>query len=232
MSKNKLNLLVDVLAYLAMACLAATGLIMLYRLPPGTGGRHSGEPALTLLGLGRHDWGNIHFYIALGLLGLVVLHIVLHWKWVTNTFGSLVRRAGARRPGAGPGGAALLVILAVVTLLLLAAPWLLPLQKQEAATGGKGRAGAQDEGPRRRSERRSESQGERDEDHEERIARDATVAEAADYAGVSTQRLLEALGWPPETPVDRTLDQCRPRGQRMRDVKDAVERLRRGSPQP
>ncbi len=102
MSKNKLNLLVDVLGYLCMVALSSVGLILLYRLPPGTGGRGSGEPALTLLGLGRHDWGDIHFYIAIALVLLVIIHVALHWKWVKNTLGSLLTHRGEQKPGAGP----------------------------------------------------------------------------------------------------------------------------------
>ena len=47
MKKNKLNLVIDILAYLCMGALVSTGLLLLFRLPPGTGGRHSGEPGLT-----------------------------------------------------------------------------------------------------------------------------------------------------------------------------------------
>jgi len=137
--KNKLNLVIDVLAYLAMAGLASTGLIMLYHLPPGTGGRHSGEPARTLLGLGRHDWGDIHFGIAATFIALMLLHIILHWKWITNTFGSLVRSREARKPGAGRGGAVLLILLGLAAAGVISAPWLIGVDKRER--GGRGYRG-------------------------------------------------------------------------------------------
>lgn len=138
MHRNKLNLIVDVLAFAAIACLAATGTIMYYRLPPGS---HD----LSILGYTRHEWGTFHFYVALTLIALMVLHVVLHWKWVTNTFGALVRRKEAQKAGAGVGGAVLLVVLGLAAAGALAAPWLLPLGtgagrgEREGAGGGKGK---------------------------------------------------------------------------------------------
>ena len=32
-----------------------------------------------LLGLGRHDWGDVHFVLALTFVLLILVHIVLHW---------------------------------------------------------------------------------------------------------------------------------------------------------
>ncbi len=34
------------------------------------------------MGLGRHDWGDIHAYIGYAFLALVVWHIVAHWRWL------------------------------------------------------------------------------------------------------------------------------------------------------
>ncbi|HUT34301.1 MAG TPA: DUF4405 domain-containing protein [Planctomycetota bacterium] len=136
MPRNKLHLVVDVLAYLAMTCLAGTGLLMLYRLPPGSGSR-------GILGYSRHQWGTIHFYIALSLIGLVALHVILHWKWVTNSLGALVRRT--RRAGAGAGGALLLIVLGLAGAGVMAAPWLLPVgagspcDDEGQGGGGKGK---------------------------------------------------------------------------------------------
>jgi hypothetical protein len=97
MRKNTVNFLVDLATLLAILAMTGTGLILKYSLPPGSGGR-----GLVLWGLGRHDWGGIHFWIAVGLGLLLVVHLVLHWPWVVATFRRLTSGTGARvgRPAA------------------------------------------------------------------------------------------------------------------------------------
>ena len=246
MSKNKLNLLVDVLGYLCMVALASTGLILLYRLPPGTGGRHSGEPALTLLGLGRHDWGDIHFYIAVTLLLLVVLHVVLHWKWVKNTFGSLFGRQGVEKPGAGPRGGITLTVLGLVGACLIAAPWLLAVGQAERGERGSnyGKGGRtqlpsdeSDAGDPREDAGRSHSgdpgrvtepQAERGhEEHDLSITGRSTLAEAAQMAGVPVERLMAELKLPPNTPPGERLGHLRRQhGFTMSEARNTIARLR------
>ena len=52
-------------------------------LPPGSGGRPGGHPARKeLLDLSRHDWGQIHFWIAAAMVALIVVHLALHWGWI------------------------------------------------------------------------------------------------------------------------------------------------------
>lgn len=47
--------------------------------------------AVTVLGLGRHDWGDIHNVAGVVMLAIVALHLILHWRWG--------RRDGRRRQG-------------------------------------------------------------------------------------------------------------------------------------
>ena len=37
---------------------------------------------LRLWDLGRHDWGEIHFWLAVSIGALMLLHVALHWAWV------------------------------------------------------------------------------------------------------------------------------------------------------
>ncbi|MHC4128669.1 MAG: DUF4405 domain-containing protein [Planctomycetota bacterium] len=91
MRKNTLNFLIDLATLLAILSMIGTGLILKYSLPPGSGGR-----GLVLWGLGRHDWGDVHFWIAVSLGALLVAHIVLHWPWVVGTIRRLTNRTGTR----------------------------------------------------------------------------------------------------------------------------------------
>ncbi len=81
--KTTLNFTIDFLAFLLMLSMIGTGVIIRYVLPPGSGGRGGGY-GLTLWGMDRHDWGGVHFWLAVFLLGLLVLHVALHWSWVCN----------------------------------------------------------------------------------------------------------------------------------------------------
>lgn len=57
--------------------LAGTGLLLRWRLPPGSrGGR-----GLTALGWDRHEWGDLHTWFAYGFLVLLVVHLLMHWRW-------------------------------------------------------------------------------------------------------------------------------------------------------
>ncbi len=89
--KKGLNFTIDFVACVLMLQMIGTGLVIRYVLPPGSGGRGGGY-GLTLWGMDRHDWGGVHFWLAVFLLALLVLHIALHWSWVCN----FVRRRVAR----------------------------------------------------------------------------------------------------------------------------------------
>ena len=73
------NFLVDALAFTVFVLLTASGVLMRYVLPPGSG------RFTTVWGLDRHEWGSIHFWIAIGLLAALALHLFLHWRWIVYT---------------------------------------------------------------------------------------------------------------------------------------------------
>jgi len=89
MKKITWNFIVDCAGFVAMLGLVVTGYIIKYVLPPGSGGRgramhngQGGEHIKTLLSLGRHDWGDIHFYFAVAFAALIIVHIILHFDWI------------------------------------------------------------------------------------------------------------------------------------------------------
>jgi hypothetical protein len=94
MKRNTVNFVIDLLAFLVLLGLGFTGFIMKYVLPPGSGGRYGrgfrggrvemeqAERIRQLWSLGRHDWGDIHFYLAVAFAVLMIIHIILHWTWI------------------------------------------------------------------------------------------------------------------------------------------------------
>jgi len=97
MKRATVNFIVDLVSLVDLLGMACTGFIMKYILPPGTGGlgrlQHEGpgrEHIKELWSMSRHEWGRIHYCLALLFLALMVVHIILHWSWIKNYFKSLV----------------------------------------------------------------------------------------------------------------------------------------------
>lgn len=63
--------------WLLLCAMAGTGLLLAYRLPPGSRGGHG----LSALGMSRHEWGGLHQWISVAFLVLVLVHMALHWRW-------------------------------------------------------------------------------------------------------------------------------------------------------
>lgn len=85
MKRNTLNYLLDGALALAMAGLLATGLLMRFVLPPRSG-------RLQLWGWDRHDWGDLHLWVVIFFLAVLLAHLALHWQWVCITTSRLFRR--------------------------------------------------------------------------------------------------------------------------------------------
>lgn len=89
--------LANLLLWLLFCSMTATGLLLAYRLPPGSRGGHG----LSLLGWTRHDWGDLHLWISYGFLALILAHLALHWRWFWQIAGK--RRAWPILVGIGAG---------------------------------------------------------------------------------------------------------------------------------
>jgi len=94
MRRTTLNFTVDLISFVDLLLLGTTGAILRWVLPPGSGGGHGpgqgggfrggrGPVEIKdLLGLGRHDWGDMHFVLALLFVCLILVHLCLHWAWI------------------------------------------------------------------------------------------------------------------------------------------------------
>ena len=93
LDRTSTNFLLAVVTAAVLACLAATGLGLKFRLPehepsPGLSeaaveqavGPEAAEP--TWLGLSEESIEDIHFFLAVTFLALIVLHLVLHGRWL------------------------------------------------------------------------------------------------------------------------------------------------------
>jgi hypothetical protein len=126
MKKNVINILVDALSFVVFLAMVSTGLILNFILPPGSGRverlmRGSGRREQTIelfMGLARHEWGTIHFYIAMTFLGFLIIHLYLHWTWIKAvSFGTKDRPQPLSRK-------LMAAIILVLMILSLVFPWL------------------------------------------------------------------------------------------------------------
>ena len=81
MNRTIANIIIDIIAAFLFLGMIATGYLLRYPLPPGS------NRSLSLWGFTRHQWGDVHFWISLGLLLVLVIHSVLHWNWIVTVIG-------------------------------------------------------------------------------------------------------------------------------------------------
>lgn len=119
------NRIVDFLLWIGICLMLSTGFILRYRLPPSSrGGR-----GLSIWDWGRHDWGDLHTWLAYTVCALVVIHLILHWRWLWST--AFPRWKWPMLAG----------LLAGVLLALAA--WVLPVERSDDDEGRSGQGRGQ-----------------------------------------------------------------------------------------
>jgi hypothetical protein len=243
MRRNTLNFVVDTVTLLTMLLMISTGLLLKFVLPPrrGTGAYQ------MLWGWDRHDWGDVHFWTAVVLGGLLLLHVALHWKWVCATTRQFLQHGEERVPLTPAsirniyGVAFLALIAAVIGGVLWFASAKVQIGRAEheggrgqrvaPATGGYGRGGWQTD---RQGDERGSGAGhavrESDDFH---IRGSTTLGEIERMTGVSVAGLRAELNLPEDVSPDERLGQLRrDHGFEMSDVREAVQRLRQQQTKP
>lgn len=119
--KSKINLIIDILLWFALAAVTGIGGLIKYTLPSGADQRLAGETHVnyTLWGLDRHEWGDIHLYAGLFLIILLLLHLVLHQKMIVGIWKRMVP---ARTPRWIIGIGILIAGIALSCFFLLISP--------------------------------------------------------------------------------------------------------------
>jgi len=82
--KSKLNLSIDITMLLLIMPIAGIGFLIKYVLIPGVQRNilYGNNVDLEFWGLTRHQWGIIHLTLCIIFLGLLILHIIFHWKMI------------------------------------------------------------------------------------------------------------------------------------------------------
>lgn len=194
MKRTKLNFIIDAVAFIGFVAMTTTGVLMRYILPPGSG------HYTTIWGLDRHEWGGIHFWIAVVFFSILALHLVLHWRWIVSVVTGKPHEGSGLRAGLG------IVGVATVTLLSVA-PLFAPIERE-----------ANREGVPDLSAHRFE---------EISIRGSMTLKEVEQATGVPPAYILESLKLPHSTPVEERLGVLkRKHGFAISDVREAAKRYK------
>ena len=121
MKKTRLNLIIDGLLLLLVSAMAGMGLLMKYVLVPGylRWEIYGRNVELFFLGLDRHEWGKIHLIIGYIFLGLLLLHVFLHWRMIIETYRKMIPNRLARRVTAA---VLIIIIIALFTFSFFVKP--------------------------------------------------------------------------------------------------------------
>ena len=109
MKPGALRYVVDSCLYVLLCALAIVGLLLAFVIPRGA------DQPKYFLGVHRHDWVDIHLWLALGFLVALLLHLLLNWRWIVATSKRIFGMKWRHR----------LWLLSLAWLLVLFAAWLL-----------------------------------------------------------------------------------------------------------
>jgi len=75
MKRVTVNFIVNLASFAVLLGLSVSGIIIAL---PHEHGPNETRP----LGLGRGQWGDIHLWLGITFVVLMLVHLVLHWDWV------------------------------------------------------------------------------------------------------------------------------------------------------
>lgn len=107
-----LIIVIDVLAFVAFVFVVTTGVLLHYILPPGTG------RFLEVMGLNRHEWGDVHFVLSFVFLAVLATHLLLHGRFIRGLFRGHAEDGSRLRLLLGLLGLFAVIALAVAPLLV------------------------------------------------------------------------------------------------------------------
>ena len=79
MGKNTLKYITDSILFISLSATAVLGFLMEFAIPRG-----QGHGSNVFLGLDRHEWGDMHFFLALIFLTALVAHLTMNRTWIVQ----------------------------------------------------------------------------------------------------------------------------------------------------
>jgi hypothetical protein len=91
---------IAVAAFLALLLEAVSGFILWIALPRGDGFRFRGSGsrmAHESFGFSRETWLDIHDWAGVALIVILLVHLLLHWRWVLSVTRRVIRGPSGER---------------------------------------------------------------------------------------------------------------------------------------
>ena len=243
MTRTDWKYLVDTLLFVCIVGIAFIGLLLGLVIPKGP---KAAESAKYFLGLHRHQWGNIHFYLSIAFIILVIIHIVLSWSWIKGK----ARQAFKKR------WKAVLTMTAASSILVVFLFWVFYPKVPGAYEDHGVRAGKREKEniyeetylkeesvkPKKESQTEEEIRQEEHPSKEQeekftrgRMAEDATrilitgqmtLDDIERETSIPARKIAEKLGLPPDVPLQEKLGHLRKRyAFTMQELRDVVSSL-------
>ena len=197
MKKTDWQYLVDTLLFFCIVGIAFIGFLMGLVIPKGPA---AVEASKYFLGLHRHQWGNIHFYLSIAFVALVTIHLLLSWKWIKGKARQLFKK----------GWGTMLILTACVSLLIIVLFWALSPRIPGAYEDHGIGAGKRERQLRLQEEGYATQKGSvHPEEDYILITGQMTLQEVEKATGIPAQTLAAELGLPSRVSLDETLGQLR-----------------------
>ena len=122
MKRSSFIKLIDITAFIGFIFVVSTGVLLRYVLPTQSG------RTVEILGMNRHEWGDIHFQITVAFLIVLSIHLILHWKFFLRMFQEGFKSSGTYRFALG-------VVALIAVLALALAPFIAPVEYSGTSKG-------------------------------------------------------------------------------------------------
>jgi len=207
MKKSDWQYLIDTLLFLCICGISFIGILLAFFLPEGPSAHESKK---YLMGLHRHQWGDIHMYLSLAFILLVLIHLLLSWSWIRGKAKALFKG----------GWAVVLLLTAISACLVIVLFWIFtPKYSLKYADYGirSGRSSVQPSLLEEQADPDSTAVT---------ITGKMTIAEVEKMTGVPSAEIIEAMGMPSSVSRDETLGQLRKKyGFALVDFRDVLTGL-------
>lgn len=207
MKKSDWQYLVDTLLFISMFGIAFIGILMGFFLAEGPTLRESEK---YFLGLHRHQWGDIHLYVSLAFILLVIFHLMLSWSWIKGKSQALFRKRWGT----------VISITVLASVLLIFAFWIFtPKYPLIYENYGRGRGAGS-----------GSDFSSRDFINEEQgyvtITGNMTISQVEHITGIPSYSLIGELGLPKDISPDETLGQLTKKySSTLAEARDAITAL-------
>ncbi len=214
MKKVNWQFLVDTIMFICMVGIAIIGLLLAFFIPQGPS---SPESSKYFLNLHRHQWGNIHLYLSITFVLLLIIHLILDWKWIKTRAFHIFK--GRWKMALGSTFLLSLLILFIIWIVYPKEPG-----TYEEYGLGRGRQATENLLPSALHEREPNSGAQ--EQEALTVTGQMTLQDLEEISGVPVSRIIEALGLPSNSSKKETLGRLRKKyGFSLVEARDVLTRL-------